>query len=92
VLGGLIAKEVGGKDGQTLATIIGFLGGMWAGHAAEKLYSGQIVYTVSVRMDDGSLRTVEQTTPIAVGAHVSMDGNVLTPVAIPAVAASRSMV
>jgi len=92
VLGSLVAKEVGGKDGQTLATIIGFLGGMWAGHVAEKQYNGQIVYTVSVRMDDGSLRTVEQTTPVAVGTHVSMDGNVLTPVAVPAVAASHGMV
>ena len=92
VLAGLIAKEVGGKDGRTLATIIGLLGGMWAGNAAEKHYNGDTVYTVSVRMDDGSLRTIEQTSPIAAGARVTVDGNVLTQVTIPAVASARTMV
>ena len=83
-LGGFIAKEVGGKDGQTLATIIGLLGGMWAGNAAEKHYNGETVFTVTVRMEDGSLRTIEQTSPVAVGAHVTVDGNALTPVTITA--------
>jgi outer membrane lipoprotein SlyB len=37
----------------------------------------ETVYRVEVRMENGSLRTLEQAQPVAVGARVTVDGNTL---------------
>lgn len=81
VLGGLLGNQVGGGDGKTIATVIGVLGGGWAGNTVEKRMKKEMVYQVEVRMEDGSTRTVEQTSPIAVGSRVTVDGNVIGPAA-----------
>lgn len=91
-LGGWIANQVGGNDGKTLATIVGLLGGMWAGHAAEKQIKKETVYTVAVRMEDGSLKTFEQSSPIAVGTRVTVEGSVIVPMGTPAVTGAGTTV
>lgn len=79
VLGGLLGNQVGGGDGKTLATIAGIFGGGIAGNAVEKKMKKETVYEVVVRMEDGSLRRIEQSSPAAVGARVTVEGNTLSP-------------
>ena len=80
VLGGLLGNQFGGGDGKTLATIGGVLGGAYAGNTVEKRMNQQTQYRVTVRMDDGSTRSVESGNPsFGVGARVSVQGNVLSP-------------
>jgi len=79
VLGGLLGNQVGGGDGKTLATIAGIFGGGIAGNAVEKKMKKETVYEVTVRMEDGSLRRMEQSSPVAVGARVTVEGNTLSP-------------
>lgn len=81
LLGGLLGNQVGGGDGKTLATMAGVIGGAWAGDTVEKRMKPQTSYRVAVRMDDGSLRTVEQSSPgVGVGARVQVQSGVLSPV------------
>jgi outer membrane lipoprotein SlyB len=75
VLGGIVGNQVGQGDGKTVATILGVLGGGWAGHTVEKKMKVQTVYQVRVRMDDGTTRTLEQKTAPAVGSKVTVDGD-----------------
>lgn len=91
-LGGWIANQVGGNDGKTLATIVGLLGGMWAGNAAEKQIKKETVYVVAVRMEDGALRTLEQSSPITVGTRVTVEGSVIVPMTTPAVTGAGTTV
>lgn len=79
VLGGLLGNQVGGGDGKTVATVLGAVGGGIAGNTVEKRMKKELVYQVDVRMEDGSVRTLEQTTPLAVGTKVTVDGNVISP-------------
>jgi outer membrane lipoprotein SlyB len=79
VLGGLLGNQVGGGDGKTIATVIGALGGGWAGNTVEKRMKKEIVYQVEVRMEDGSTRSLEQSGPAAVGSRVTVEGNVMSP-------------
>lgn len=83
VLGGVLGNQVGGGDGKTLATIAGILGGGFAGNAVEKNMKKETVYEVSVRMEDGSVRRIEQSSPVAVGARVRLEGNTLSPASEP---------
>ena len=59
VVGGLIGNQVGGGDGKKLATVAGAVGGAYVGkNIAED--SSRNKYRVTVRMDDGRLKTVTQ--------------------------------
>lgn len=77
VVGGIVGNQFGGGDGKTLATIAGMAAGGWAGNTVEKKMKTETVYRVSVRMENGSLRTLEQVQPIAIGSRVTVDGNTL---------------
>ena len=77
VLGAVVGNQVGKGSGRAIATIIGAVGGGVAGNEIEKNTRKETVYQVLVRMDDGSLRTVEQSTLPSVGAAVVVDGNTL---------------
>lgn len=77
VLGGLVGNQFGGGDGKNVATVLGALGGGWAGNTVEKRMKKEVSYQVHVRMDDGSLRTFEQTSALAVGAKVTVHGDTL---------------
>lgn len=77
VLGAIVGNQVGSGNGRAAATVLGALGGGYAGNAIEKNVKKDIVYQVRVRMEDGSVRTFEQKLAPAVGARVTVDGNTL---------------
>jgi len=78
LLGGLLGNQFGGGTGKTLATVAGAVGGGFAGNTVEKRMKKVTIYLVDVRMDDGSGKRVETHTPVAVGAHVTINNGVLS--------------
>lgn len=77
VVGGLLGSQIGGGSGKNVATVLGAVGGGVAGNEVEKRNRATTAYRVSVRMDDGTLRTVTQSTAPAVGQKVSLEGSTL---------------
>ena len=77
VLGAVLGNQVGGGSGKTAATILGAVGGGWAGNEIEKRVKKETVYEVRVRMDDTSTRTFELATAVGAGAKVSVEGRSL---------------
>jgi outer membrane lipoprotein SlyB len=77
VVGGLLGSQVGGGSGKNVATVLGAVGGGVAGNEVEKRARATTVYQVRVRMDDGSLRTITQSTAPAVGQKVTVEGSTL---------------
>ncbi len=79
-LGGWLANQFGSGDGKNFATILGMLGGTWAGNMLEKEFRQGTAYRIDVRMPDGSLRSVDHRNSLPVGSVVRVEGNILTPV------------
>jgi outer membrane lipoprotein SlyB len=79
VLGAVLGNQVGKGNGRKVATVLGAVGGGLAGHEVEKRAKSTTVYEVQVRMDDGSLRSVEQAQSPKVGERVQIDGTTLRP-------------
>jgi outer membrane lipoprotein SlyB len=79
VLGAVVGNQIGKGSGRAAATILGAIGGGVAGQQIEKGMQREVLYDVRVRMDDGSLTTVQQDTPAAVGARVTLESGVLAP-------------
>jgi len=77
VVGGALGNQVGDGNGRKAMTVLGAVGGGFAGHEIEKRARSQTAYTVKVRMDDGTLRTLTQTEAPAVGARVTVQGSTL---------------
>ena len=77
VLGAVAGNQVGRGDGRKAMTVLGAVGGGLAGHEVEKRARGETVYKVKVRLDDGSLRIIEQTTEPKVGSRVEVHGDKL---------------
>ncbi len=77
VIGAAIGNQVGHGNGRALATVIGAVGGGYAGHAIEGHVRKETVYQVGVRMEDGSRRTIETQTAPAIGSRVTVDGSTL---------------
>ena len=77
VLGGVLGNQVGGGNGRTAATVLGAVGGGWAGNAVEKNIKKDTVYQVRVRMQDGTVRTLEQASAPPVGSKVAVEGSTL---------------
>jgi outer membrane lipoprotein SlyB len=77
VLGAVLGNQVGHGGGRTAATILGAVGGGFAGNAIEGHVRKETVYQVGVRMEDGSHRLVEVARPPNVGSRVTVEGNVL---------------
>lgn len=75
VVGGLLGNQVGHGNGRAAATVLGAAGGAYAGHAIEKNRVRYTAYVMHIRMQDGSMRTVEQRGAIARGSHVVVEGN-----------------
>lgn len=65
VAGALLGKQIGKGNGNKAATILGAIGGAYAGHQAERYVRKTETYDVNVRMDDGSYRTVTVNQPNA---------------------------
>jgi outer membrane lipoprotein SlyB len=62
VAGGLLGHQVGAGRGKTVATVVGAVGGAVAGNEVEKRVKTDKGYEVTVRLDDGSSRVVNQST------------------------------
>lgn len=62
VVGGLLGKQVGKGNGSNVAAIVGALGGAYAGNQAEKHYRAEKHYEITLRLDDGTTRTITQET------------------------------
>lgn len=72
VTGAVVGNQAGRGNGNTVMTIIGAAGGALAGNEIEKSAKKRYSYRVTVRMDDGSFRTLSQSTvpAVAVGERV----------------------
>ena len=81
VVGGVVGHQLGGGNGKKALTVLGAVGGGLAGHEVEKQVRSTTVYHVQMRMDDGSTRTVTQSTAPAVGARFEVEGSQLKPLA-----------
>jgi outer membrane lipoprotein SlyB len=77
VLGAVLGNQVGHGGGRTAATILGAVGGGFAGNAVEKHVRKETVYQVGVRMEDGSRRMVEVAQPPSVGSRVTVEGSTI---------------
>ncbi len=77
VAGAVLGNQVGQGNGRTVATILGAIGGGFAGNAIEKNVRRETVYQVSVRMEDGSHRTIEVAQPPNVGSRVTVEGSTI---------------
>ncbi len=72
VTGAVVGNQIGRGNGNTAMTILGAAGGALAGNEIEKNVKKRYAYRVTVRMDDGSIRTLSQSSPpaVVVGEHV----------------------
>ena len=75
VLGAVLGNQVGHGNGRAAATLLGAVGGGYAGNAIEGNMKQVTVYKVGVHMDDGSRRTVEISQPPSVGSAVAVEGS-----------------
>lgn len=60
VVGGLLGNQVGGGHGKQAMTVIGAIGGAYAGNQIEKQARATHSYETTVRMTNGSSRTIAQ--------------------------------
>ncbi|MDO8959990.1 MAG: glycine zipper 2TM domain-containing protein [Rhodocyclaceae bacterium] len=76
VLGGILGNQIGGGTGKKIATVAGVAGGAYAGHQVEKNQKKTTHYEITVRMRDGSLRSLTQDSPPAwrIGDRVRIEG------------------
>lgn len=79
LIGGVLGNQVGGGNGKTAMTVLGAAGGAYAGNAVEKNMKKVTLYQMRVRMNDGSVRTIEQPGAVAVGSRVVVEGNSMRP-------------
>ncbi len=80
LLGGVLGHQVGAGHGKEAMTIVGAVGGAFAGNQVEKQAKAQTIYLVDVRMQDGQMRTFPQSVPpaLAIGQPVRVAGNTLS--------------
>jgi outer membrane lipoprotein SlyB len=57
VAGAVLGNQVGRGTGRKVATVAGAAGGAFAGHQVEKHVKSSKRFDVTVRMEDGSMRT-----------------------------------
>jgi outer membrane lipoprotein SlyB len=80
VVGAAVGNQVGKGNGRSAMTVLGAVGGGFAGNEIEKRSRSVTVHEVRVRMDDGTLRTIEQSQPDAhAGERVIVQGSTLKP-------------
>jgi outer membrane lipoprotein SlyB len=77
VLGAVLGNQIGHGNGRTAATVLGAVGGGFAGNAIEGKIRKETVYQVGVRMEDGSRRSVELARAPSVGSQVTVEGATL---------------
>jgi outer membrane lipoprotein SlyB len=74
LIGGLLGNQVGSGGGRTAATVAGAVGGAVVGNNVENNRNAKQEYQISVRMDNGDYRIVEQDNiyDLRVGARVRL--------------------
>ncbi len=75
--GALVGSQIAGRNNHTLGGVIGAVGGGLLGNAIETHQRTITEYDVRVRMADGSVRTVRQSSVPAVGQRVEVEGHTL---------------
>ena len=77
VIGGVLGHQIGSGRGNDAATVVGALGGAAVGHGIGESKGTLDSYRVSVRMDDGGVRVVEQSSlnGLRIGDRVRIDGD-----------------
>lgn len=75
LLGAVLGNQVGHGNGRAAATVLGAVGGGFAGNAIEGNMHKETYYQVGVRMEDGSRRTLEVSHAPNVGSSVVVEGN-----------------
>lgn len=72
VAGGLLGNQIGSGNTRSVLTVGGAAGGAFAGDAIEGQMKKHTVWRITVRLEDGSLRTLSQSAqpPFAVGDRV----------------------
>ena len=60
VVGGVLGHQVGGGRGQDIATVVGAVGGAVAGNEVEKRVKSGKSYEITVRLEDGSSRVIQE--------------------------------
>ena len=77
-VGAVVGSQIAGRHNHSLGGVIGAIGGGLLGNEIEKSQRTTTVYDVHVRMDDGSVRTIRQSTVPVVGSKVTVNGNSLS--------------
>ena len=75
VAGAVLGSKIAGRNNHTLGAAIGAIGGGLLGNQIEKTQRVSTVYDVHVRMEDGSVRTIRQSSVPVVGQKVTVDGS-----------------
>jgi outer membrane lipoprotein SlyB len=73
--GAVVGNRIAGNNNRALGGVIGAVGGGLLGNAIEKHQRTTTAYDVNVRMSDGSLRTVRQSTAPALGEKVRVEAD-----------------
>ena len=63
IAGGILGHQAGNGRGRDVMTVLGALGGAFAGHQIEKSTKKQKSYAIDIRLDDGSSRVITQDSP-----------------------------
>ena len=85
VAGGVIGDKIGDEDSKTGAvagTVAGAAAGAYAGHKAQEYYNrDKDAYRITLRMDDGTSRTITQNenSGFSKGSRVRVDGGKVVP-------------
>lgn len=80
VAGAILGNQVGGGSGRTAATILGAGAGAYVGNEVEKNVKRHTVFRVTVRMDDGSYRTLSRhDAGVTVGQRVKVVDGAIVP-------------
>lgn len=79
LLGGVLGHQVGGGSGKDLATVVGALGGAYAGNRVENNVGKSRVFRVTVRLEGGGNQIFDYANDPAlrVGTRVRVDNGVL---------------
>lgn len=79
VLGGVLGHQVGGGTGKDLATVVGALGGAYAGNRVENNMGKSRVFRVTVKLESGANQSFDYANDPAmrVGTRVRVENGVL---------------
>ena len=65
VAGGVLGHQVGSGRGKDVATVAGAAGGAYVGHQVEKNKKSTTTYVVTVKLENGAVRTFNYGAPTA---------------------------